>query len=69
MKVKIPDLLKNSKVENSLLVFFITSPLVSVLSRLIIEEYNLDHKNILLVSFRNTDLSIFDGKKNIYFEF
>ncbi len=30
MKARIPDLLKNSKVDNSLLVFFITSPLVAV---------------------------------------
>lgn len=44
-------------------VFFITSPIVSGISSMIIEKYKLSKHNIVTVSFRKTNLDLFDNKK------
>ena len=59
-----PDLLKsviyNSTKENWLHVFLFNSSIQAILSRMIIENYKIRHENILIVSSRNTDISIFN---------
>ena len=50
--------LQEQKAYNYLYVFFVINPISTVVTRLIIEKLNLDLKNILIVSFRNTDLSL-----------
>ena len=50
--------LLNQKDQNYLFVFFVVNPISTVVTRLIIEKLDLHSKNILIVSFRNTDLSL-----------
>jgi len=54
--------LVRQKANNNLFVFFVINPICVVVSRLIIEKLNLDKKNILIISFRNTDLSLLNCK-------
>tara|TARA_B100000575_G_scaffold46581_1_gene33733 strand:- start:19821 stop:20819 length:999 start_codon:yes stop_codon:yes gene_type:complete len=65
-----------SKENNWLNVFFVTSPIVAIITRMIIDYFKIDSKDILIVSFRNTDLSLLNyqylyikpGKYDRYFE-
>ena len=50
--------LQKQKTLNYLHVFFVNNPITVVISRLIIDKLNIDKRNILIVSFRNTDISI-----------
>ena len=44
--------------QNYLFVFFVVNPISTVVTRLLIDTLNLTSKNILIVSFRNTDLAL-----------
>ena len=48
------------KNKNLTLVFLIPSPLTALVSRLIIDEFELNKSEILLVSYRNTPLNLFN---------
>ena len=50
--------LQKQKTLDYLHVFFVINPITVVISRLIIDKLNIDNRNILIVSFRNTDISI-----------
>ena len=50
--------LLNQKDQNYLFVFFVVNPISTVVTRLLIDTLNLTSKNILIVSFRNTDLAL-----------
>jgi hypothetical protein len=51
------NLLKQ-KTHNYLYVFFVMNPITVVVARLIIDKLNIDNRNILIISFRNTDLAL-----------
>ena len=55
---KLLNKLEEQKAYNYLYVFFVINPISTLVTRLIIEKLHLDPKNILIVSFRNTDLSL-----------
>ena len=58
---EIPEVLSKSK--NKLLhVFFVASPILGIVSRTIIDNYDISHKNVLIISLRNTSLDIFNHK-------
>ena len=42
-------------------VFFIVNPITAILTRLIIDKYRLNQKKIILISFRSSDLSLFEN--------
>lgn len=50
--------LLNQKAENILFVFFVVNPISVVVTKLLIDKLKINEKNILIVSFRNTDLSL-----------
>ena len=54
----IKELIKNGNKSNLLHVFFVTNPISTVVSRLIIENFKINRNNIMVFSFRNTDCSI-----------
>lgn len=56
----ISKVVKNIKHNNYLNVFFVVNPLTLIITKLIIDEFQLDKKNTLIISFRNTDVSILD---------
>lgn len=56
--ILIPKILRVAKENNYLHVFFVNSPITAILTRLIIEKYNLRSDKIFVVSIRNTDTSI-----------
>jgi len=47
-----------SKNKNWLNIFFVTSPIVAIITKMIIDYFKIDQDNILIISLRNTDLSI-----------
>ncbi len=55
---KIVSKVNESKDKNWLNVFFVTSPIVAIISKMIIDYFKIHPDNILIVSLRNTDLSI-----------
>jgi hypothetical protein len=58
MREEIPEIILKSKQEKWLNVLFVNSPIISMISRMMIDSYCLESKNILLISFRNTDTKI-----------
>lgn len=58
MREDIPEIILKSKQEEWLNVLFVNSPIISMISRMMIDSYCLESKNILLISFRNTDTKI-----------
>ena len=52
--------IKKIKGEKLTAVFFIVNPLTAILSRLIIEKFNLNKRNVFIVSFRNSSLDLLD---------
>ena len=65
-KNRIPEIINESIRNKWTNVFFVTSPIVSVMVKMIILKYKLKPENVLLVSFRNTDLTIFKNSKKIF---
>ena len=43
-------------------VFFVTSPIVAIITKMIINYFNIKSENIFIISFRNTDLSFLNYK-------
>lgn len=61
MKEKnIPRIIEESIEKKWLHVFMVASPILAIISRMIIEYYKLKKENILIVKMRNTSLEIFD---------
>ena len=54
----IEKVINQSKEEDWCNVFFVTSPIVAVITKLIINYFNIKTDNVIIISFRNTDLSI-----------
>ena len=58
MPSTVPKIIDDSIRNNLLNVFFITSPIVAIIAKMIILKFKINPKNVLIFSFRNTDLSI-----------
>lgn len=56
----IPDLINDAKSNNWTHVFFVNNPVTSIISRLVIEKYQINKSEIKIISIRNTDTSIVD---------
>ena len=56
----IPPIINQSLNKNWLNVFLFNSSIQSVIGRMIIDRFKIKNENILLVSSRNTDLSLFN---------
>ena len=54
-KAEVISELKTNKYLN---VFLVASPILAIITRMIIESLNLDKENILIISLRNTSLEI-----------
>ena len=54
----INDFIKHTKDENCLHVFLINNPFTSIISRMIIDAYEIKECNVFSVSIRNTDTSL-----------
>ena len=54
------NLISHSKNMDMLNVFFTVSPITSLVIKMIIKEYSLSKRNVLIVSFRKTNTSILD---------
>ena len=54
-KAEVISELKTNKYLN---VFLVASPILAIITRMIIESLNLKNENILIVSLRNTSLEI-----------
>ena len=62
MKSKeIPGIISESK-DKLLHVFFVASPILGIVSRTIIDNYKIRNKNVLIISFRDTPLILFNHK-------
>ncbi len=59
-KESIPEIINEANNKNWIHVFFIVNPITVIVSRMIIEKYNINKKNIKIFSFRNTDTSLID---------
>ena len=59
MRRETPSILLKSKKEEWLNVFFVVSPITAMIFRMMIDKYQIKTENILLISFRNSYLSIF----------
>lgn len=59
MRHDIPEIIKKSKNEELLNVFFVVSPVTAMIFRMIIDFYKINPKNVLLISFRNSSLDMF----------
>lgn len=60
MQKNIPEIILKANQEDWLNVFFVVSPLTSMIFRMIIDEYDIKPENILLISFRGSDLKMFN---------
>jgi len=60
MRKNNPDIILKGNREGWLNVFFVVSPLTAIIFRMIIDTYNIKSENILLVSFRGSDLGMFN---------
>lgn len=60
-KTILNNLLKQ-KTNNYLYVFFVINPITVVIARLIIDKLKIDNKNILIVSYRNTNISLLNHR-------
>ena len=56
----IPDIIRKAKENSSSHIFFVNSPITTIVTKLIIENYNLDSEKILILSIRNTNTAILD---------
>jgi len=71
-----PKIIDESITENWLNVFLVASPILSIITKMIIDNYNIKEQNILIISFRNSSLEILDyenlilkrGKYDSYME-
>lgn len=54
----ISKIIEKAKDTNLLNIFFVVNPLTLIITKLIIDEFQLEKKNILIISFRNTNISI-----------
>ena len=54
----ISKIIEKAKDTNLLNIFFVVNPLTLIITKLIIDEFQLEKNNILIISFRNTDISI-----------
>jgi hypothetical protein len=77
MKNSIEKSVKKFQDKKILNVFFITSPIVAIISKMIIQYFKIKRDNVLIISFRDTDLSLLldyellkieQGKFDRYFE-
>lgn len=59
---EIPDIISKSK-DELLHVFFVASPILAIVSRIIIDNYKIRNKNVLIISLRDTPLILFNHKK------
>ena len=59
-KIIIPNIIRRAKENGSTHIFFVNSPITTMVTKLIIENYKLDSEKILIVSIRNTKTSILD---------
>ena len=55
---KIPELVRSTIEKNEIHVFFVSNPVVSILARMVIDEYDLDPNNIICVSIRNSNTEL-----------
>ena len=62
MRRETPSILLKSKKEEWLNVFFVVSPITAMIFRMMIDKYQIKTENILLISFRNSDLSMFKNE-------
>ena len=60
MKNKLSPLVLNSNKASSTHVFFVVNPITVIITRMIIDKFKLNKNKILVISIRNTDLSILD---------
>lgn len=60
MKLSKPEIIEKSINNNWLNVFLVPNPILAIITRIIIDNYNLKKENILIVSLRDTSLEIFD---------
>ena len=58
--ISIPEIVSTAKENNHSHVFFVNSPITAIVTRLIIEKYNLQSDKIIVVSIRDTDTAIID---------
>ena len=76
MKNSVEKSVKKFQDKKILNVFFVTSPIVAIISKMIINYFKIKRDNVLIISFRDTDLSLLDyeclkikqGKFDRYFE-
>lgn len=54
------DIIEKSLNNNWLHVFLVASPILAIVSRMIIDNYGIKRSNILIVSLRNTSVELFD---------
>tara|TARA_B100000575_G_C23140360_1_gene663452 strand:- start:173 stop:1129 length:957 start_codon:yes stop_codon:yes gene_type:complete len=59
-KKVIPKIIKHSITHDWLHVFMVASPVLAILSRMVIDYYKLKKENILIVKMRDTSLEIFN---------
>lgn len=55
-----PNIIKKANEKNWIHVFFVVNPVTAIISRMIIDEFKINPKNIKIFSFRNTDTSVID---------
>ncbi len=55
-----PEIINKIIKNDWLNVFLVASPILAIVAKMFIEHYNLQNKNILIVSLRNTSLEILD---------
>ena len=60
MSIVKPKSVDQSINDNWLNVFLVASPILAILTKMIIDNYNIKKENILIISFRNTSLEILD---------
>ena len=61
-KIK-PQIIDKSIKKELINVFFVTSPIVAIVVKMIILKFKINPNNVLIFSFRNTDLSLLDYEK------
>lgn len=62
-KVFKPEIIKRSIDNNWLHVFLVKSPILGIVSKMIIDNYELKKENILIINSRKNSLEIFDNYK------